>query len=59
MHFFNILDINLTYFSIPVFKCARLLVMTRYRLFRGIFFDKIFLLSIFVEKMSNVIRFSA
>ena len=37
--FSNILDINFTFVFLPC-KCVRLLIMTRYKLFRGIFFDK-------------------
>jgi hypothetical protein len=56
MNFYNILDINFTF----VFATF-LLGMTRYKLFRGIFFWKkgfyIFKLNIFVEKLSNFSSF--
>jgi hypothetical protein len=46
MNFSNILDIDFTFLFMPC-KCVRLLIMTRYKLFRGIFFDKdIFLMNI-------------
>ncbi len=36
MNFSNILDINFTFVFLPC-KCARLLIMTKYNLFRGIY----------------------
>jgi hypothetical protein len=50
------------YLCIPACKCVRLLILTRYKLFREIFFftkrNYIFKLSIFAEKLSNFTSFS-
>ncbi len=56
LNLFLVLYINFTFVFLPC-KCVRLLIMTRYKLFRGIFsWQKeiyILKLSIFVEKLSN------
>ncbi len=55
------IDINFTFVFLPC-KCVRLLIMMRYKRFRGIFFGQkgiyIVKLSILVEKLSNFASFS-